>query len=149
MTKLRPFFYVIALVAYSCLPTNVVFAQSKKDETAIRSVFAAQEAAWNTADLAGFMQGYWQSDDLSFIGKSGITKGWQATLDNYKKSYPNAEAMGILDFTVLSIEFLSHKTAYVVGKWHLKRTDGDLAGHFTLIWKKINGKWLIVADHSS
>ena len=41
-----------------------------------------------------------------------------------------------------------YKTA-VVGKWHLQRTAGDLQGIFTLLLKKINGKWLIAADHSS
>ena len=132
------------------LPNNALWAQCKRDETAIRQVFAAQEVAWNKGDIAGFMQGYWQSDSLCFIGKSGLTKGWQRTLDNYKRSYPTATAMGKLDFTVISIEFLSKKSAYVIGKWHLARTEGgDLAGHYTLLWKKIGGKWVIVADHSS
>ena len=37
----------------------------------------------------------------------------------------------------------------MVGKWHLKRTIGDLSGHFTLILKLIKGQWMIVSDHSS
>jgi ketosteroid isomerase-like protein len=31
----------------------------------------------------------------------------------------------------------------------LKRTIEDSYGHFTLIWKKINDKWLIISDHTS
>ena len=120
-----------------------------RDETTIRQIMAKQEAAWNRGDLEAFMAGYWKSDSLRFIGSSGLTYGWQQTLDNYKKGYPDQEAMGQLKFTILSVEKLSRKSAFVVGKWHLTRSIGDLSGHYTLLWKKIKGTWVIVADHSS
>lgn len=95
------------------------------------------------------MQGYWKSDSLKFIGKSGITYGWRATLENYKKSYPDTAAMGKLKFDLLEVKRLSVMYFFVIGKWHLARTDGDLKGYFTLLFKKIKGTWVIVADHSS
>lgn len=116
---------------------------------AIRNVMQAQEKAWNNGDLDGFMEGYWHADSLRFIGSKGLTYGWDATLANYKKGYPDRATMGKLRFTLISIEKLSGKTAFVIGKWHLQREAGDLSGHFTLLWRKIKGKWLIVADHSS
>ncbi len=125
-------------------------AQTTTDaDQAIRRVMTDQESAWNRADLEAFMDGYWKSDSLTFIGSRGITNGWQATLDSYKKGYPDAEAMGKLTFTILTLEILSPESAYVIGKWHLARTKGELGGHFTLLWKNIGGKWVIVADHSS
>lgn len=120
-----------------------------KAETAIRKVMAEQEIAWNKGDLEAFMAGYWASDSLRFIGSRGLTYGWAQTLANYKKGYPDKEAMGKLSFTILSVEQLSKKSAFVIGKWHLQRTKDELGGHYTLLWKKINGKWVIVADHSS
>jgi hypothetical protein len=84
-----------------------------------------------------------------FIGKSGITYGWENTLLNYKKSYPDTAAMGKLDITLLEVKRLSVLYFHVVGKWHLARTKGDLSGHFTLLFKRIKNKWVIVADHSS
>ena len=122
---------------------------AQKAENTIRRIMADQELAWNRGDLEGFMQGYWQSDSLRFIGSRGLTYGWQQTLDNYKKGYPDADAMGKLKFTILSVEPLSKRSAYVIGKWHLARKAGDLSGHYTLLWKKLKGKWVIVADHSS
>ncbi len=115
----------------------------------IRAIMAEQEQAWNRGELDAFMQGYWPSDSLRFIGSKGLTYGWNQTLSNYKKGYPDRDAMGILKFTVISIEPLSKRSAFVIGKWHLSRKSGDLSGHYTLLWKKIKGKWLIVADHSS
>lgn len=123
-------------------------AQSKEEQT-IRSLIEEQRLAWNTGEKEKFMQTYWQSDSLMFIGKSGITYGWQKTLDNYKKGYPDTAAMGKLDFELLEIKRLSVMYFFVVGKWHLTRTVGDVGGHFTLLFKKIKGKWVIVADHSS
>jgi ketosteroid isomerase-like protein len=124
------------------------FSQSK-DETAIRNVLQVQENAWNKGDLEKYMQGYWKNDSVMFIGKSGITYGWQKTLDNYKKGYPGKEAMGKLNFTLLEMKPISAQYYFVVGKWHLQRTIGNLEGIFTLLFKKINGEWVIVADHSS
>lgn len=120
-----------------------------KTSIAITNSLAAQQAAWNTGNLETFMEGYWHNDSLMFVGKSGITYGWQQTLDNYKKGYPNKDAMGKLKFTILKIKQLSATDASVVGQWNLTRTIGDIGGYFTLLWKKINGKWVIVQDHSS
>jgi len=123
-------------------------AQSK-DETAIRKLLERQSADWNKGNISGFMEGYWKSDSLMFIGKSGITYGWNNTLNNYKKGYPDTAAMGKLNFTILKVKKLSNKNYWVVGKWFLKRSIGDVGGHFDLLFEKINGEWVIVADHSS
>jgi ketosteroid isomerase-like protein len=95
------------------------------------------------------MQPYWQSDSLMFIGKNGVTRGWQQTLNNYKKNYPDATAMGKLSFDIIKMQKLSRKYYYVVGKWMLQRTIGDLSGHYTLLFKKMNRRWVIISDHSS
>jgi len=108
-----------------------------------------QQNAWNDGQLNDFMQGYWQNDSLMFIGKSGITYGWQKTLNNYKKRYPDTTAMGKLKFTLLQMKSLSPGNYFVVGKWYLQRSIGNVGGVFTLLFKKINGQWCIIADHSS
>lgn len=121
----------------------------EKIEVIIRAIMTEQEKAWNKGDLEGFMAAYWPSDSLMFIGSRGLTYGWRQTLENYRKAYPDRQAMGKLTFTVLSIERLSLKNAFVVGKWQLERKSGDLSGYYTLLWRKIKGNWLIVADHSN
>lgn len=128
--------------------TTQVFAQ-KSNETAIRQLLATQTDAWNRGDLEGFMQTYWKSDSLLFIGKNGLKWGWQETLDNYKKGYPDTTAMGKLSFDILVVKELSPDYYYVVGKWMLKRTIGDLSGHYDLLLRRLKGRWVIVADHSS
>ncbi|WP_460500636.1 Cif family virulence factor, partial [Hymenobacter agri] len=85
---------------------------------AIVQVLNTQTAAWNRGDIPGFMEGYWKSDSLVFIGRKGPTYGWQATLDNYRKGYPDAAAMGKLDFAGLRVSLLAPTAAQVVGRWH-------------------------------
>lgn len=125
-----------------------IFAQSK-NETAIKKMLAAQEAAWNNGDLEKFMIGYWNNDSLLFIGKNGPKYGYNVTLENYKKGYGDTTKMGKFTSTILSMKKLSRKYYFVAGKWYLKRSIGDISGHYTLLIKKINGEWVIVADHSS
>ena len=131
-----------------CALAGKVYAQTK-DEKAIRQVMQLQENAWNKGDLKGFMAGYWNSPDLLFIGSKGITSGWEPTLQNYEKSYPNLAAMGTLTFQIIKVDILSKDSAWVVGKWSLAREKDNPNGHFMLVWRKIKGKWYIIADHSS
>ena len=136
------------VILISSLQFSKGFSQSA-DETMIRGILDKQVTAWNAGDVESFMQGYWHSDSLRFIGKSGITYGWKKTLDNYKKNYPDAAAMGTLSFDLLQLKPLSPGYYFVIGKWHLQRSAGDLGGHFTLLFRKINGVWFIITDHSS
>jgi hypothetical protein len=128
---------------------HTVAMTKTEDSLRIVQCMVAQEKSWNDENIDAFMIPYWHSDSLLFIGKRGLTRGWQATLDNYKKSYPNPEAMGTLRFTNLEIEIWDNQRASVIGKWELLRTHDTLAGHYSLIWEKKMGQWFIVSDHSS
>ncbi|HEY1201335.1 MAG TPA: DUF4440 domain-containing protein [Niastella sp.] len=120
-----------------------------KDELAVRKILGDQTMAWNAVNIEEFMKGYWNNDSLMFIGKSGVTYGYQNTLMNYKKNYSNSDEMGTLSFDLIKVQRLSRDYYFVVGKWHLKRKVGDVGGHYDLIFRKINGSWFIVSDHSS
>lgn len=126
------------------------YAQTESTmKSTIQKIMHEQELAWNKGDIDGFMLAYWNNDSLKFIGKNGIQYGWKNTLENYKKSYPDKATMGELNFTIVSVEQFSENVCYVIGKWDLKREKGDVGGYYTLLWKKIYGKWLIVIDHTS
>lgn len=124
-------------------------AQKNKQERTILKILDEQTAAWNRGDIDSFMKGYWENDSLMFIGKSGVTYGWENTLKNYKKGYPDTANMGKLTFTIIQVKKLSGRYYHVTGKWYLKRSVGDVSGHYTLLWRKVNGQWVIIADHSS
>ena len=114
---------------------------------------AAQEAAWNAGDIPSFMEiAYWNDDALLFVGSKGPTYGFEATLNNYLKSYASPEEMGQLHFELIEWKTLGPKHGFLLGSWALDRGEGleNLAGHFTLTWEqKPEVGWVIIADHSS
>ncbi len=120
-----------------------------KDEKAIHTMLAAQVEEWNKGNIAGYMKGYWDNDSLVFIGKSGPTYGYRPTLERYLKAYPDEAHMGKLSSTILSMKKLSADYYFIVGKWALARSAGDIGGSYTLLIHKIKGDWVIVCDHSS
>lgn len=138
----------IFVIIFTVLFSVNAFSQTT-DEQMIKAAMAEQLNAWNAGDIDRYMETYWHSDSLMFIGKSGPTYGFEKTKANYKKGYPDTAAMGKLDFEIISMKRLSVMYYSVVGKWHLKRSIGDVGGAFTLLFKKIKKKWVIIQDHSS
>uniref|UniRef100_UPI003217F560 YybH family protein n=1 Tax=uncultured Draconibacterium sp. TaxID=1573823 RepID=UPI003217F560 len=141
--------FIISLLVMLSVP---VLAENKiplKDKSEILLLFEKQKEAWNEGNLEKFMETYLKSENLVFVGARGATYGWQAALDNYKKGYPDKNAMGKLELKVLKMSKIDIHTVFVVGRFELSREIGDLAGHFTLVIQKIEGNWLIVSDHSS
>lgn len=119
------------------------------DNEAIKEVLKLQQNAWNNGSVDSFMLHYWNSPELRFVSKKGVSYGWQKVSDNYKKSYSNKEKMGQLEFDIKSIELINPTNAIVVGAWAIQNNDGNPSGYFTLWFKKIKGKWVIVLDHTS
>jgi ketosteroid isomerase-like protein len=126
-----------------------VRAQVDKDVAAIRKLLFAQVAAWNEGHIEGYMKGYWESDSLLFIGSKGPRYGYNNTQMRYKEAYPDAAHMGRLKSTITSMQKLADDYYFIVGRWALKRTAGDVDGSYTLLLRKIKGNWVIVCDHSS
>ena len=131
----------------------VASAQSAKVQNTImadiKKVMNDQAADWNRGDIEAFMLGYWNSDKLVFASSDGVTRGWQPTLDRYKKSYDSRTKMGTLTFSDLEISVLSKDAAVVLGSWSLAREKDNPHGKFTLIFRKFKDGWRIVHDHTS
>ena len=137
-------FLVLGLLTSNCQEV----ADKTGDREAILQVMKQQEVDWNEGDIEGFMEGYWNSDSLLFVGNSGITQGYKATLERYIKNYDSREKMGTLHFEILSLSQVNEEVYFMTGRYNLSRSIGDATGIFTLVWKKIDGKWLIISDHT-
>ena len=134
----------LMLISYCSLQ-----AQINNDEQQVRDVLTAQVVAWNGGDITTFMQSYAKTDSIMFIGSKGVTYGWDSTLAHYKRGYPNKAAMGVLSFDLIKIKQLSPDYFFVVGKFTLIRDRDTPSGYFDLLFQKINGRWVIVSDHTS
>lgn len=86
---------------------------------------------------------------MIFVSGDKVARGWQPTLDNYKKTYGSREQMGNLTFSGLEITVLSKDAASVLGSWSLARKQDEPHGKFTLLFRKFKDGWRIVMDHTS
>jgi len=118
-------------------------------EAAVRAILAEQQRAWNEGKVDLFLEGYWRSDALTFSGSQGITRGFAGVQERYRKSYPDRQAMGKLDFTGLEVRVLNPDAALVLGHWHLTREKGDIGGVFSLVFQRFPEGWRIIHDHTS
>jgi ketosteroid isomerase-like protein len=116
---------------------------------AVRVVLEQQVRAWNSGDLAGFMEGYAKSGGTRFASGGDITLGWQTVFDRYQKKYGTGASMGTLRFSNLDIGSLGPDSAFAFGHWHLTRGADISSGLFTLLFRKTSDGWRIVHDHTS
>ena len=117
----------------------------------VRTLLDAQVVAWNRGDLESFMAGYWRSPELVFCSGATVSKGWDATLERYRKRYQaEGREMGTLRFESLEIQPLGPDAAFARGEYWLRMSDGQQPhGRFTLVLRRLSGAWRIVHDHTS
>jgi uncharacterized protein (TIGR02246 family) len=143
-----------ALVA-GCLSAGLPARAQTKDEQAIRALEDQFAAAFNAKDLDAIMRAYVPGDEL-FVFDVGVPRqhvGWE----DYKKDWHDFLAMipGPIKVTVSDVSVMSDgKIAYGHNIQHLTGTlaDGtalEMAVRVTDVYRKIDGKWLIVQEHVS
>jgi ketosteroid isomerase-like protein len=141
-------FSFTVLIFTAGVPAQKLEAQVRP---AVQQVLQKQQDAWNRHDLESFMAGYWTSPELTFFSGAKVTRGWQSTIERYRKTYQSqGREMGKLEFSDLSIQPLAPDAAFARGAWHLTMSDGKTPhGLFTLIFRKFPEGWKIVHDHTS
>lgn len=148
MKKIVAFvFLIIAIgVAYFVIRSD---SSESTEQDAISNILKRQSSCWNNGNIDCFMVGYWKSDSLKFVSSQGVTYGYENVMENYKVRYPSRREMGELSFEIIDFDQLSDDVALVIGKFKLERLMGDADGYFSLVLRKVDGDWVIVADHTS
>jgi ketosteroid isomerase-like protein len=142
---------LFGVLSFAWAQDDARIAGARNAEAPVRAVLSRQVEAWNRGDLEAFMAGYWNSPDLVFQSGATLTRGWQATLERYRRRYQaEGKEMGRLRFEELDVQPLSLDATFVRGRWHLTMKDGSQPGGlFTLLLRRVSGDWKIVHDHTS
>jgi beta-aspartyl-peptidase (threonine type) len=133
----------------SALAAPTTFADDARIERAVTAVIEAQQQAWNAGDIAGYMAHYWKSEQLTFSSEGKTTRGWKQTKARYDKRYATRDLMGRLTFDELEVYPLGADAAFVLGRWRLHREADSPGGNFSLVFRRLDGRWVIVHDHTS
>lgn len=115
-------------------------------ESELRSILDEQDDAWSAGNIDAFMESYWKSPELRFASRGKVSRGWEATKEGYYTRYPNPDIMGRLITDNYEVDVLSSEAAIVHGAWRLERDGEPASGLYTLVFKKIDGQWVITSD---
>lgn len=150
MEPARGLLLALAFLSASCISTMTDF---REDVGAVGALLDRQQAAWNAGDVEAFMaEGYWASEELTFLSGGDWTRGYDAVLRRYRDRYQSAGAeMGTLTFADVQVVPLGPDAALARGRYHLDFSSGPPAdGLFSLVLRRLeDGRWRIVHDHTS
>ncbi|MEO0574524.1 MAG: DUF4440 domain-containing protein [Pseudomonadota bacterium] len=151
LSRLRAMFGLCAALLLSGCAVDMAFSTDSEPEIKanVRAMLMAQIADWNDGDIDGFMQSYWQDPTVTFASGGDVKRGWQRVLDQYRTRYPDRNAMGTLSVRELDVTLLTPEDAYLFGRWIVTANGQDFCGLFTLVVQEIEGRWVIIHDHSS
>jgi uncharacterized protein (TIGR02246 family) len=137
-----------AVLLTLCLAAALPAWAAEDAPAQIRAVVGRMQDAWNRGDFEGYMQGFW-NPGVRFVSGGRITTGWQAVLDHYRRDYATPRTRGRLAFCDLEIQMLAPDTAQLVGHYDLERAEKPQHGVNTRLFRKIDGRWVIVLNHVS
>lgn len=139
---------LLILTLSACQPADksANIADKPAIEAELLSILDKQDDAWSAGDIDTFMETYWKSPELRFASGGKVSRGWEATRDGYYTRYPNPDIMGRLISSDHEVDVLSPDAAVVHGSWKLERDGEPASGLYTLIFKQIDGAWLITSD---
>ncbi len=115
----------------------------------IETLMNEQTEQWNHGSIDGFMRYYVHGDELTFSSADEVRRGWDETIARYKRRYPDRTAMGTLSFSDLESTPLGSRHALTLGRWHIERDAGNIAGAFSLVWRRTGRGWFILHDHTT
>ena len=146
---LAMFITIASGIAMSLPGENTVSGRESDSATApkkaITKLLRTQQDAWNKGSIDGFMEHYWQSNDLTFSSAGNTTRGWTATKARYNRRYATREQMGTLDFGQLEFQMLGESAALVLGRWKPRAESRTDRRKFLIGAAKVRRS---LADHS-
>lgn len=119
-------------------------------EERVAAALEASADAWNRGDLEGFMSFYLDSALTTYVGGTGLRVGYDAIRERYEPLFAPGADRDSLAFEELRVRPISPDVAVGTARWVLR--DGGAvtgSGPFTLVLRRVEGRWKIVHDHSS
>ncbi len=108
-------------------------------------------AAWNRGDLDAFVSDYLPGPGTTYIGgPNRVIRGVEAIRASYAPRFAPGVVRDSLSFQALEVDVLAPGVVNAIAFYVLSRGDSVVArGPTSLVMRRVNGRWLIVHDHSS
>jgi ketosteroid isomerase-like protein len=114
-------------------------------------IVVAQENAWNSGDLDGFLSPLKDDPETQAMLASPV-KGVANIRAAFRINYPNRESMGMVAYSSVEARELGENYALATGKYHLERSrkgGGPADGTFTEVFEKTPQGWKIIFSETT
>ena len=119
---------------------------ASRQQLDVTKIVLAQERAWNGGDLDGYLASFKDATETEAI-LNGPVHGMTAIRAAYHTSFPNKDAMGVLEQSSVEVRELGPNYALALGHYRLVRSrknGGDAEGNFTEIFEKTEAGWKLI-----
>jgi hypothetical protein len=120
----------------------------------IKHVLDLSMGAWNSGDLAGFLDCYEVSPHTCYLTSDRMVIGYTEIASVYADRFDTVSAAqrGVLSLTLTRVIPLDAEHSLAIGRYLLSRDElngGSGDGVFSLVLHKTSLGWRIAADHTS
>ena len=137
------------ILACSCSSDQANTIDKDKLKAEVKSSMDGMVTAWNAQKLEEAFAHYWNSPEMLWINRTGVSKGYQSVLDGYLRDFEDRSNMGTFSYEFLHEEVFSDSVVFTSLRWNVQMKEGKFGGVSSFVWKKKNGKWVIAAEHAS
>ncbi len=146
---------LITIVTLIIISSVLAFAQTSKDEKEILKIHASLDPAFLKKDIRAF-EGV-LADDYVLSSQTGKMMNRAETLEDLRKEWTNTNYKALTVTSDAVKVKVSGNMALVTGNWTFTSVPANDTnaephkdtGRYTGVYEKRNGKWLLVAEHSS
>ncbi len=116
----------------------------------LRQTLDAQVSGWNAGAPDKATSVYYDSPEMLWVNRTGIRKGYDLVRASYQRTPAERSRMGTYSYEPLHTDRLSRDCVFLVIRWKIESNGRTTMGGVTsMVWKRINKKWVIAAEHAS
>ncbi|MEE4212179.1 MAG: nuclear transport factor 2 family protein [Parvularcula sp.] len=137
----------VLVLAVMMLPLGLASAQDVRAEVA--AVLDEQVADWNSGDIEGYLDHLHKGERTRHIIGAQEVVGFEAIRQGYLERNPDPEKLGRISYRDLDVTPLGEDAALAFAHWTFEIGEMERHGVFTLLFEKIDGRWLVTHDHTA
>jgi uncharacterized protein (TIGR02246 family) len=106
--------------------------------------------SWNRRDLEAFLSDYPEDRRATFVSRQGVLHGRAEIRERYVPRFSSEAPRDSLSFENVEADALAPDVVHVIAWYRLTRGDSLVTRAPTsLVLIRVDGRWLILKDHTS
>ena len=146
----RAFLFLVIILAVSVASAQKNQRKAPDPLAEVTAILDSQVTAWNSGEQNNSTSIYYDSPEMLWVNRTGIRKGYEPIRATYQRAPARTPRLGTYSYETLHLEQLSRDCVFFVIKWKVEQPGRTpMNGVTSMVWKRINKKWVVAAEHAS